>query len=57
MIYTFSKILEHINIKEIENPIIGKINSNKSESELEKSIGDLFVNKDKKVIIIRFIII
>ena len=50
IIYTFSSILEHINIKEIENPKIGKITSDnvenilvskyKSELELEKSLGD-----------------
>ena len=64
IIYTFSSILEHINIKEIENPIIGKINNDnienilvskfKSELELEKKLGDLFLNKAKKVLIMRF---
>ena len=64
IIYTFSSILEHINIKEIENPLIGKIKNDnienilvskyKSELELEKSLGDLFLNKDKKVLIMRF---
>ena len=59
-----SCILEHINIKEIKNPIIGKINNNNIENilvskykyglELEKSIGDLYLNKDKKVIIMLF---
>ena len=34
IIYTFSSILEHINIKEIENPIIGKINNNNIENIL-----------------------
>ena len=64
IVYTFSSILEHINIKEIESPIIGKIaNDNienilvskyKSELELEKSLGDLYLNKIKKVLILRF---
>ena len=64
IIYTFSSILEHINIKEIETPIIGKIENDnienilvskyKSELELEKSLGDLYLNKNKKVLIIRF---
>ena len=64
IIYTFSSILEHINIKEVDNPLVGKITNDnienilvskyKSELELEKSLGDLFENKNKKILIMRF---
>ena len=64
IIYTFSSILEHLNIQEIENPVLGKISNDnvenilvskyKSELDLEKDLGEFFQKQNKKILIMRF---
>ena len=65
VVYTFSNILEKINLNNINNELLGpiiennikkiQISSLKSENELEKILDDFFEKENKKVCLIQFL--